>query len=170
MMNMNSYEWSPTFLAFNADPTETARSTSWHVYDVRSWPSTLHCPLPLDADRSSQLFAHSHMTTTLPTTSETPFGPLYYVAGFDNARNSHIFKAAVYNSTAAVPVSLSFKGVKEGTEAQLTMLTAPDPYAMNAVGGANLVKTEVSTLKADGRGTFKFNLPNLSVAVLSTAA
>lgn len=108
------------------------------------------------------------MTNTLPTTSSTPFGPLYYVAGIDSDSNSHIFKAAVYNSTAAVPVSLSFDGVKEGTSAQLTLLTAPDPYSMNAVGGPNLVKTEVSTLRADGQGTFEFSLPNLSVAVLMT--
>lgn len=35
MMNIDNYEWSPTNLAFNADPTKTARSTSWHVYQVR---------------------------------------------------------------------------------------------------------------------------------------
>lgn len=35
MMNLDSYQWSPTFLAFNADPSQTARSTSWHLYNVR---------------------------------------------------------------------------------------------------------------------------------------
>lgn len=34
MMNLDNYEWSPTMLAFNADPDQTARSTSWHVYSV----------------------------------------------------------------------------------------------------------------------------------------
>lgn len=34
-MNVDEYQWSPTFLAFNADPSQTARSTSWHLYNVR---------------------------------------------------------------------------------------------------------------------------------------
>ena len=38
-MNLDSYEWSPTMLSFNADPDNTARSTSWHVYNV-SYPTS----------------------------------------------------------------------------------------------------------------------------------
>lgn len=34
MMNLDNYQWSPTFLAFNSNPDETARSTSWYLYDV----------------------------------------------------------------------------------------------------------------------------------------
>jgi alpha-N-arabinofuranosidase len=108
------------------------------------------------------------MTNTLPTSSETPFGPLYYVAGLNNETQSHIFKAAVYNSTSDVPVSLTFDGVKAGSTAELTVLTAPDAFAMNEVGGKNLVKQTVSKLKAGAGGAFRFSLPNLSVAVLQT--
>lgn len=108
------------------------------------------------------------MTNTLPTKSSDKYGPLYYVAGLDNSTNSHIFKAAVYNSTADVPVSLTFDGVKAGTAAELTVLTASDALAMNEVGGANQVKSKVSTLRAGKEGVFKFSLPNLSVAVLKT--
>jgi alpha-N-arabinofuranosidase len=147
LVNLDNYQWSPTFLGFNSDPDQTARSTSWHVYD---------------------LFSHTHMTNTLPTKSSDKYGPLYYVAGLDNSTNSHIFKAAVYNSTAEVPVSLTFDGVKAGTAAELTVLTAPDAFAMNEVGGANQVKSKVSTLRAGKEGVFKFSLPNLSVAVLKT--
>lgn len=147
LMNLDNYEWSPTFLVFNSDPDQTARSTSWHVYD---------------------LFSHTHMTNTLPTKSSDKYGPLYYVAGVDNSTNSHIFKAAVYNSTADVPVSLTFDGVKAGTAAELTLLTAPDPVSMNEVGGANQVHSKVSTLRAGKQGVFEFSLPNLSVAVLKT--
>lgn len=108
------------------------------------------------------------MTNTLPTKSSDKYGPLYYVAGVDNSTNSHIFKAAVYNSTADVPVSLTFDGVKAGTAAELTLLTAPDPVFMNEVGGANQVHSKVSTLRAGKQGVFEFSLPNLSVAVLKT--
>ncbi|KAL4892521.1 glycoside hydrolase superfamily [Aspergillus ambiguus] len=147
MMNLDNYQWSPTFLAFNADPSQTARSTSWHLYN---------------------LFSHSHMTNTLPASSETPFGPLYYVAGLNNETQSHIFKAAVYNSTSDVPVSLTFDGVKAGTQAELTVLTAPDAFSMNEVGGPNIVSQKVSKLKAGKGGAFSFSLPNLSIAVLQT--
>ncbi|RHZ73114.1 hypothetical protein CDV55_108270 [Aspergillus turcosus] len=147
MINMDNFEWSPTFMAFNSDPDQTTRSTSWHVYD---------------------LFSHSHMTNTLPAKSSDNYGPLYYVAGVDSSTNSQIFKAAVYNSTADVPVSLTFDGVKAGTPAELTVLTAPNPLAMNEVGGPNVVNSKVTTLRAGKNGVFNFSLPNLSVAVLKT--
>ncbi|KAF7625141.1 putative vacuolar segregation protein [Aspergillus flavus] len=147
MMNLDNYQWSPTFLAFNSNPDETARSTSWYLYD---------------------LFSHNSFTHTLPTTSNSSFGPLYYVAGVDNTSNSHIFKAAVYNSTADVPVSLTFDGVKAGTSASLTVLTAADPLGMNEVGAADIVDKKTSTVTAGVNGVFDFSLPNLSVAVLKT--
>lgn len=34
LMNLDSYQWSPTILSFNSNPDETARSTSYHVYSV----------------------------------------------------------------------------------------------------------------------------------------
>lgn len=106
------------------------------------------------------------MTHTLPVKSSDGFNPLYYVAGRDQDSGSHIFKAAVYNSTAEVPVSVSFDGVKSGSTAELTVLTAPNAFSMNEVGGGNIVHREVSTVKAGRKGAFSFELPDLSVAVL----
>lgn len=146
-MNVDNYQWSPTFLAFNADPAQTARSTSWHLYN---------------------LFSHTHITNTLPATSDTDIGPLYYVAGLNNETNTHIFKAAVYNSTTEVPVSVTFDGVSAGTSAELTVLTAPDALAMNEVGAENIVAQKVSKVKAGAQGAFTFSLPGLSIAVLQT--
>ncbi|KAJ5999699.1 hypothetical protein N7481_000108 [Penicillium waksmanii] len=147
LMNLDAYQWSPTMISFNANPDDTARSTSFHVYD---------------------LFNKNHMTNTLPATSEDAFGPLYYATGLDSESNSRIFKAAVYNSTEDVPVSLTFSGVGRGTKADLTILTAPNALSMNEVGGANIVKSKTTTIKAGKKGEFSFKLPNLSVAVLTT--
>ncbi|KAJ5125069.1 uncharacterized protein N7515_008894 [Penicillium bovifimosum] len=147
LMNLDSYQWSPTLLSFNSNPEETARSTSWHLYS---------------------LFNHNHMTNTLPATSSDDFGPLYYVTGVDKKTDSHIFKAAVYNSTAEVPVSLTFEGVGRGTKADLTILTAADPFDMNEVGGENMVNSKTTKIKAGKKGEFSFKLPNLSIAVLTT--
>ncbi|CAI7673973.1 unnamed protein product [Penicillium pancosmium] len=147
LMNLDAYQWSPTMISFNANPDDTARSTSFHVYD---------------------LFNKNHMTNTLPATSEDAFGPLYYATGLDSKSNSRIFKAAVYNSTEDVPVSLTFSGVGRGTKADLTILTAPNALSMNEVGGANIVNSKTTTIKAGKKGEFSFKLPNLSVAVLTT--
>ncbi|KAK4861878.1 hypothetical protein LT330_003913 [Penicillium expansum] len=147
LMNLDSYQWSPTILSFNSDPDQTARSTSWHVWS---------------------LFNHNIMTNTLPATSSDAFGPLYYATGLNSKTNSHIFKAAVYNSTSDVPVSLTFDGVGRGTKADLTILTAPDPFSMNEVGGANIVNSKTTQIKAGKKGEFSFKLPNLSIAVLTT--
>ena len=86
--------------------------------------------------------------------------------------SSHIFKAAVYNSTADVPVSVNFEGVRPGTTAQLTVLTGPaNPYGYNdPFTGVNVVKTTKQAVTAGANGAFSFKLPNLSVAVLETAA
>ena len=65
-------------------------------------------------------------------------------------------------------MSLSFEGVQAGTKAQLTVLSAPDPFAMNEVGGENVVAERVTTVRADKKGVYEFKLPNLSVAVLKT--
>ncbi|KAJ5675272.1 uncharacterized protein N7477_005206 [Penicillium maclennaniae] len=148
-MNLDSYEWSPTMISFNANQDDTAKSTSWHVYN---------------------LFNKNHMTNTLPATWDGTYGPLYYAVGLDSATDSRIFKAAVYNSTTEVPVSLTFDGVGRGTTADLTILTAPTAYSMNEVGGANMVKSQTTTIKAGKKGVFSFSLPNLSVAVLTTNA
>lgn len=106
------------------------------------------------------------MTHTLPAKSSAGFDPLYYVAGRNDDSGSHIFKAAVYNSTEEVPVSVSFEGVEAGTKAELTVLTAPDAYSMNEIGGGNIVQRQVSTVTAGKGREFSFELPDLSVAVL----
>nr|AGW24288.1 arabinofuranosidase [Penicillium oxalicum] len=147
LMNLDSYEWSSTMIGFNSDPDKTSKSTSWHVY---------------------KLFNDHHMTHTLPATSDSDFGPLYYATGMNNQTNAHIFKAAVYNSTEAVPVSLSFEGIGRGAMAELTILTAPNEVAMNGVDGANIVKTKTTKIKAGKQGIFSFKLPSLSVAVPET--
>jgi alpha-N-arabinofuranosidase len=102
-------------------------------------------------------------------TSDEGFGPLYYVAGTSD-KGSGIFKAAVYNTTEDVPVSLRFSGFSKGATAKLTVLTGPeDPYGYNdPFTQVNVVKETTSTVTAGKDGAFQFSLPQLSVAVLET--
>jgi alpha-N-arabinofuranosidase len=104
-------------------------------------------------------------------TSDAGFGPLYYVAGTSD-KGTGIFKAAVYNTTEDVPVSLRFEGSPKGATATLTVLTGPEnPYGYNdPFTHVNVVKETTSIVTAGADGTFQFSLPQLSVAVLETNA
>jgi alpha-N-arabinofuranosidase len=152
LRNMNRWQWAVTIVQFAADPAMTTRSTSWFVWE---------------------LFAAHPLTHTLPATAD--FGPVYYVAGVNDERGSHIWKGAAYNTTnhEDVPVSVTFEGVEAGAKAQLTLLTnnAEDPYAYNDPHtGVNIVNSTVIALEANKDGAFVFSLPELSVAVLNTEA
>lgn len=92
------------------------------------------------------------------------FDPVYWVAG-RTASGSSVVKAAVYNSTGDVPMTVTFAGLRAGATANLTVLTAPDAYSYNDIG-SDIVETKSAQLVAGANGAFTFALPNLSVAVL----
>lgn len=144
-MNLNRWEWIPDMIEFDADPSHTTLSTSWHMVS---------------------LLSATRITENLPMTmlGNTAYGPAYWVAGRSDATGAHILKAAVYNSSAPVPFSVSFDGVRGGTVANLTYLTAP-MNASNPVGG-NIVETHTESIRANRRGVFSFELPDYSVAVM----
>lgn len=138
---------------------------------------------------SIQLLSQTRIGNTLPVTSTSSPGPVYWVAGTKSANatstkraaganpghphyprqatESYILKAAVYNATSEIDMSVSFPGVSAGATATLTMLTAPDGYSYNAVG-SDVVKKSVSSVTASGNGTFSFQVGDLSVLVLET--
>lgn len=139
-------------------------------------------PMPYEsmADKNLhlQLLGTTAITKTLPITAKTGgIGPLYYVAG-ETESGSNVFKAAVYNSTEPVAVSVQFAGLagkvkqpaKKAATATLTVLTGPvNPYEYNDPWKHNNVVKETKTkLTAKQGGTFSFTLPQLSVAVLET--
>jgi alpha-N-arabinofuranosidase len=130
-------------ISFTADTTKDVLSTSWHML---------------------RLLGNHLITETLPTTGGN-FGPAYYVAGYNNQTGSHMLKTAIYNATADVPVSVSFKGVSAGATATLSVLTAPSGDSYNNLG-TQVVKSTNTTIKASAGGVFKFSLPNLSISVL----
>ena len=145
-MNLNRWEWIPDLIAFDANPAHVILSTSYYVI---------------------QLLSSVRITENLPTT-EAKFGPAYWVAGRSDVTGSHILKAVVYNSTGSVPFDVTFEGVSAGAAGTLTYQTAP----MNASSyiDSNVVKTETSTVTANKKGAFKFELPMYSVAVLEISA
>jgi alpha-N-arabinofuranosidase len=153
MKNVNRFQWPITLIQFSADPKMTTKAVTWYCWS---------------------LFAHHPISSTLPTTTNATYGPLYWGAGVDEARGGAlVWKGAVYNTTnsSQVPVSVHFQGVTSGTKAQLTVLTnsVGDPYAYNdPFTGENIVNTTTIELTAGLSGAFAFSLPELSVAVLDT--
>ena len=119
------------------------------------------------------MFAAHPISHTLPATAD--FDPLYYVAGRNEEKGTFIWKGAVYNTTEgtgkgdSVPISLTFEHVR-CTKATLTVLQGNgDPYAYNdPFTGENIVQSTTTTVEATRHGTFKFSLPELSIAVLET--
>lgn len=157
LRNLNRWQWSMTQIQHAADPALTTLSTSYHVW---------------------KLLGTTAITKTLPITAKTGgIGPLYYVAG-ETESGTSVFKAAVYNSTEPVAVSVQFAGLagkvkqpaKKAATATLTVLTGPaNPYEYNDPWKHNNVVKETKTkLTAKQGGTFSFTLPQLSVAVLET--
>jgi alpha-N-arabinofuranosidase len=155
LKNENRFQWPITLIQFAADPKMTTRAVTWYCWS---------------------LFAHHPISQTLPTTSNSSYGPLYWGAGKDEARNGAlVWKGALYNTTdgGSVPVSVQFEGVVAGAKASLTVLTnsVGDPYAYNdPFTGVNIVNTNTTELIADNGGAYHFSLPQLSVAVLDTDA
>ncbi|OAL46954.1 glycoside hydrolase, partial [Pyrenochaeta sp. DS3sAY3a] len=153
LKNENRFQWPITLLQYTADPKMTTKAVTWYCWS---------------------LFAHHPITHTLPTSSNSSYGPVYWGAGTDANRNgARVWKGAVYNTTdgADVPVAVRFQGVKPGAKAQLTVLTnaVGDPYMYNdPFTGVNIVNSSVSEVRAGEGGAFEFALPQLSVAVLDT--
>jgi len=148
-MNMNSYEWSPDLISFTADPAQTVLSTSYYAI---------------------QLLSNARYNATVPVTSDTAFGPAYWVAGV-SAPGQYTFKTAIYNATSAVPFNIAFEGLSAGAKGKLTVLTAPDGLSSNKlVNGTvvDVVQKKVTGLTANSAGAFSFELENYSLAVLTT--
>lgn len=104
--------------------------------------------------------------TNLLTVTGDPPKPVYYVAGLNSDTGSRILKAAVYDGSANVPMTVAFAGVAEGATATLTVLSAPSDDSNNEVGGAPVVTTDVQTLRAGAGGVFTYTLNDMSVSLL----
>lgn len=144
--NLDSYVWAPDLISFTADPGQDVRSTSYQLVE---------------------LFSNTRSTETRAVQADSSNGPAYWAAGENTYTGSYIVKAAVYNSSGDVPMTVAVEGLRAGTRANLTVLTAPAADSYASIGN-NPVQTTISMVTAGQGGSFSFSLPGLSIALLAT--
>ncbi|KAJ5111611.1 hypothetical protein N7532_002146 [Penicillium argentinense] len=133
----NSTQWKPNLIAFSQAPSHVVKTTSYYV---------------------QQMFSANRGATIKEVKSDSPFGPVYWVASTGN--DAYYVKLANYGSTGQeVSISIPEKG-----NGKLTMIANDDPNAANT-DSENPVSPVESDVTAT-QGNFTIKLPAWSVAVL----
>ena len=112
-----------------------------------------------------KLFATHHGVKTLPTTSNTAFGPLYWSSTM-SASGTFYVKIVNFEGAASTPVTVTCKGSSK-TTATLTTLTAPSANSANTLGSMQQIWTE-KTVTASSPGVFSFTLSGVYVSAVLT--
>ncbi|OJZ92932.1 glycoside hydrolase family 51 protein [Aspergillus luchuensis CBS 106.47] len=135
---VNSTQWTPDLIGYTQSPDDIFLSTSYYV---------------------QEMFSRNRGDTIKEVTSDSDFGPLYWVAS--SAGDSYYVKLANYGSETQ-DLTVSIPGTSTG---KLTVLADNDPDAYNS-DTQTLVTPSESTVQASN-GTFTFSLPAWAVAVLA---
>lgn len=135
-------EWSPDLIGYDARPGSICGSPSYYV---------------------QKMFSNARGATILPVTSDTGFGPVYWVASVTAGGTYHV-KLANYGTTAQ-SVTVKIPAATAAPGASLEVLTG-DPLAVNKVFTVQTVPT-TSTVTGSATGGWTFSLPAYSVAVLT---
>jgi len=131
-------EWSPDLMGLDSTPGSLTGSTSYYV---------------------QKMFSANRGTTILPVTSDTAFGPLYWVAS--NAGSTHYVKLANYGSSSE-SVTVNIAGTKSGQLQLLSGAELGSNYPNNVT-----ITTQTSSIS--GSGSFTFTIPAWGVAVLAVS-
>ncbi|KAJ5998410.1 Arabinosidase A [Penicillium sp. IBT 35674x] len=137
----NSTQWTPNLIPFTQSPNVVIETTSYYV---------------------QQMFASNLGDTVKEVTSDSAFGPVYWVAS-SAGDSSYFVKMANYGSDTQ-NLSVTIDGT---TTAKLTVVGDDDANAANTVDETPVAPVE-STLTAS-EGTFTFTMPAWSVVVLAAS-
>ncbi|KAH0608416.1 uncharacterized protein H6S33_001550 [Morchella sextelata] len=140
MQHFNSTQWAPDLIGYTSDPSFLTLSTSYYV---------------------QQMFSVNRGTTILPVTSDTGFGPAYWVASKNDNTGTYYVKMANYGATA-VSTTITIPGATAGS---VTTLTGPASDSINLP--KNAVVVPVTTAITGSGGKFTISLPAWSVVVVA---
>ncbi|EFX01149.1 alpha-n-arabinofuranosidase a precursor [Grosmannia clavigera kw1407] len=133
-------EWSPDLFGLDSSSGSLTGSTSYYV---------------------QQLFASNRGTTIKPVTSDSAFGPVYWVASSTNTGTYYV-KLANYGTTTQ-SVTVKVPGASFGSASLL--LLSGNPTASNYPHDVTITPTK-STLSGSASGGYTFSLPEYAVAVV----
>ncbi|KIM20379.1 glycoside hydrolase family 51 protein [Serendipita vermifera MAFF 305830] len=163
LQNFNRAQWTPNFLAFTADPSQTVLSTSYYM---------------------QRMFSHYKGTETLPiVNTKGEFDPVWWHASIDTGSANRIGDAEVDSTRYAqgniyvklvnaakqpAPITLSFDTAI--TKVNGTILHHDDEFGFNYRNNATAISPKTFDLKQAAIGnrgmTVKYEIPGLSVVVL----
>lgn len=109
------------------------------------------------------MFSANRGDTILPVTSDTGFGPVYWVAS-SKSRSTYYVKLANYGASQQA-VTVNFDGLTLHSSANLTLLTGGETVA-NYPGMVSITPN-TTTVSGTSSGGYAFSLPGWSVAVLA---
>lgn len=107
-----------------------------------------------------KLFSENRGSTIKEVTSDSGFGPVYWVAS--NSGDTYYVKLANYGEKSE-SVRVTVPGAKAGT---LSLVSDSDPNAANTDLEQNLVVPSENKVKSSN-GTFTFTMPAWGVGVLA---
>ncbi|KAL7269769.1 hypothetical protein RUND412_007554 [Rhizina undulata] len=145
--NFNSFQWTPNFIGFTADPNDTVLSASYY---------------------QSQMFSIYHGTESLPITNTAgDFNPLWWHAAIDDSTStSRIYVKLVNAALTTTPVTISLD--INISQANYTILTCDDEYGFNYLGNATAISPTTADLPSSAfrNSSIVWDVPALSVIVL----
>lgn len=141
LQNINSTQWTPDLVTFSSTYNDITLSASYY---------------------NQQLFSVNRGSTILPVTSDSAFGPLYWVAS-STTDGTFFVKLANYGDTADM-LELTIDGTTSGTVSTLT----GDPTAMNTPEDKTAVVPVVTDVTGTN-GVFEVTLPALSVVIVAVS-
>ncbi|KEP50300.1 alpha-L-arabinofuranosidase [Rhizoctonia solani 123E] len=144
LQNVNSYQWTPDIISFNAG--SIVKSASYYVQQLFG----------------ANLGTHVIKTTPAPSASV----PLHWVASHDTAKKIVYLKASnTAKTTYAASFAFDFPITGQST---VTLLSAPVANTSNTLANTNAVVPKTTTLNvASGATTLNYTFPAQSVAVFN---
>ncbi|KIM20377.1 glycoside hydrolase family 51 protein [Serendipita vermifera MAFF 305830] len=163
LQNFNRAQWTPNFIAFTADPSQTVLSTSYYM---------------------QRMFSHHKGTETLPVANtKGGLNPVWWHASIDTGSTNRIGDAEVDSTRYAqgniyvklvnaakqpAPITINFDTTI--TKGNGTILHHGDEFGFNYRNNATAITPKMFDLKQSAIGnrgaTVKYDIPGLSVVVL----
>ena len=138
--HFNRAEWSPDLFGFDSDPGSLTGSTSYYV---------------------QQMFASNRGSTILPVTSDSPFGPVYWVASSKSGGTYYVKMANYGTSTESVTVSIPNVAVGSAEVQMLSGGATQSNFPLNVT-----VTPQSRSIQPGDEGGYTVSMDPYSVAVL----